>query len=55
MMDTTDMKKIPETIRVSKKNTERLVKAGKFGESFDDVIGRLLDRLEELETKEKKK
>lgn len=55
MMDTSDMKKIPGTIRVSKRNTERLVKAGHFGESFDDVIGRLLDRLDELEAKDKKK
>jgi hypothetical protein len=46
MMDTSDMKKIPETVRISKKNGERLVKHGRFGESFDDVIGRILDYFE---------
>ena len=43
MMDLADMKKVPETIRISKKNSERLIKSGKFGESFDDVITRILD------------
>ncbi len=40
------MKKIPETVRVSKENADRMVKIGKFGESFDDIIGRLLDNYE---------
>ena len=51
MMDTKSMKKIPETVRVSKRNAERLVSVGKFGESFDDVIGRLLDHYEKQEKK----
>jgi len=54
MMDTKNMKKIPETIRISKGNAERLVKAGKFGESFDEVLSRILD-FYEGEHKEKKR
>ena len=52
MMDTADMKKVPETIRVSKQNSERLIKAGKFGESFDDVITRILDFYEKKNGKQ---
>ena len=48
MMDLSNMKKVPETIRVSKLNGERLIKVGKFGESFDDVITRLLDHYETI-------
>lgn len=29
--------------RVSYKNIERVTRIGKFGESFNDVIGRILD------------
>jgi predicted CopG family antitoxin len=44
--------KIPKTIRISEHTAKRLMKIGKFGETFDDVIVRLLD---ELEIKENKK
>jgi len=43
--------KIPETIRISKKNAERLITIGKFGETFDDVLGRILDGWEEEKRK----
>jgi len=32
------------TITLSKENYERLKKLGSFGESFDDVLGRLLQQ-----------
>lgn len=35
--------------RVSYKNIERIEKIGKFGESFNDVLSRLLDFWEEEE------
>jgi hypothetical protein len=47
------MKKIPETIRLSPANIQRISQIGKFGESFDDVIGRLLDFFEESNKKKK--
>jgi predicted CopG family antitoxin len=50
-----DMKKIPETIRISQRTAERLVKEGKFNESFDDVIARVLDERDEYRKKNGKK
>ena len=44
--------RIPKTIRISEQTAKRLMKIGVFGETFDDVIIRLLD---EREIKEKKK
>jgi hypothetical protein len=44
--------KIPKTIRISEHTAKRLMKIGKFGETFDDVIVRLLDELEIKENKE---
>lgn len=35
--------------RVSPENMERVEKIGKFGESFDDVLGRLLDYWEKAD------
>lgn len=42
------------TQRVSPENLERVKKIGQFGESFDDVIGRVLDFWEEQKEKEVK-
>jgi len=44
--------KIPKTIRISEQTAKQLMKIGKFGETFDDVIAHLLN---EREIKEKKK
>jgi len=49
------MKKIPETIRISPRTAERLIKEGRFSESFDDVIARILDEREENSKKKTKK
>jgi len=35
------------TITLSKQNYERLKKLGTFGESFDDVLGRVLRQVKE--------
>jgi len=35
-------KKTPETIRVRKETIKRLQKIGRYGESYDDIIKRLL-------------
>jgi hypothetical protein len=35
------------TITLSKENYERLKKLGTFGESFDDVLGRVLGKVKE--------
>jgi len=35
------------TITLSKQNYERLKKLGSFGESFDDVLGRVLQQVKE--------
>ena len=35
-------RKTPETIRVSKETVKRLQKRGRYGESYDDIIKRLL-------------
>jgi predicted CopG family antitoxin len=51
MMDMPD--KIPQTIRISERTARRLIKMGKFGETFDDVIARLLDELDEFERRKK--
>lgn len=34
------------TVRISKETHERLLNAGRMGDSFDSVIGRLLDKVE---------
>jgi predicted CopG family antitoxin len=44
MMDMPD--KIPQTIRISERTARKLIELGKFGETFDDVIARLLDEIE---------
>jgi len=49
------MKKIPETIRISPQTAERLIKEGKFNESFDDVIARMLNERDEYRKKNGKK
>jgi hypothetical protein len=46
-------KPLPETIRISEKNVRRLMLRGGFGETYDDLIGKVLDEIEEYE-KEKK-
>ena len=35
------------TITLSKENYDRLKNLGKFGESFDDVLGRVLGQVKE--------
>ena len=35
-------KKTPETIRVRKETVKRLQKIGRYGESYDDIIKRIL-------------
>ena len=35
------------TITLSKENYEKLKKLGSFGESFDDVLGRVLGQVKE--------
>ena len=40
--------------RVSPDNMQRIEQIGKFGESFDDVLGRLLDYWEETGNKKLK-
>lgn len=46
------MKKLPKepkgdtTIKISKLNRERLAKQGLYGESLDDILGRVLDIIE---------
>jgi len=37
------------TITLSKQNYEKLKKLGTFGESFDDVLGRVLGQVKEVE------
>jgi len=44
--------KIPKTIRISEETAKRLMALGKFGESFDDVISRVLDQREGMGEKE---
>jgi len=46
-----DMPKIPQTIRISEETAKKLIELGRFGESFDDVIARLLKEREQLEKK----
>jgi hypothetical protein len=45
--------KIPGTIRISQRTGERLADLGKFNETFDDVITRVLDEREALLKKKK--
>jgi hypothetical protein len=45
--------KIPQTIRINTRTAKRLIEPGKFGETFDDVISRVLDEREEKEKKKK--
>jgi hypothetical protein len=49
MMDMPE--KIPQTIRISERTARKLIELGKFGETFDDVIARILDEREEKEKK----
>lgn len=35
----------PKTIVLSEENYEKLKKLGTFGESFDDVLGRVLEQV----------
>lgn len=39
-------------IRISKKTTERLKERGKKGDTYDQIINRLLDEVERRERKE---
>ncbi|MBA7648249.1 hypothetical protein ES703_56032 [subsurface metagenome] len=41
-------KEAPSTIRVRKKTVERLRKIGKFGESYNDIITRVLNSYQEI-------
>ena len=34
------------TVKLSTKNRDRIAKLGKFGDSFDDIITRILDKTE---------
>lgn len=36
------------TITLSKQNYDKLKKLGSFGESFDDVLGRVLEQVKEI-------
>jgi len=49
-----DEKKGRKGITISKKNEERLEAARRFGETFDDVLSRILDDYEKLENKSEK-
>ncbi len=52
METNTIMKRIPKdaegftTIKVTKQNRERLASHGIYGESLDDILGRILDLIE---------
>jgi predicted CopG family antitoxin len=39
-------------IKIKKETYNRLIKAGKFGDSIDDILKRILDQSECIETKE---
>lgn len=39
-----------KTLKISERTHKRLTKHGQFRESFDDIIGRLLDAFEEQNT-----
>lgn len=41
------------TIRISKELKERLRKRGEMGESYEDVIRKLLDKLDNMERRTK--
>ena len=43
------------TVRISENTIQRLSAYGKFGESYDDVIAKVLDELEEMKNRESKK
>ena len=49
-----DEKKSRISITISKKNESRLDAARRFGETFDDVLTRILDNYEKLENKSEK-
>jgi len=49
-----DEKKGRKSITISKKNEDRLEAARLFGETFDDVITRILDDYEKVECKSEK-
>ncbi len=53
MMLMTDEKTI--VIRITRANKDRLARYGVAGESMNDALEKVLDRLEELEKKEKQK
>ncbi|MGH9977319.1 MAG: hypothetical protein ACRD8Z_16035 [Nitrososphaeraceae archaeon] len=42
------------TIKVKKKNHQKLVKHGNWGESLDDILGRVLNELDECEKPKEK-
>ena len=37
-----------KTVNISERNHERLSKVGRYGESMDDIIERLLDHYDQL-------
>ena len=41
-------------IRIKKETYDRLAKKGKFGDTIDDILNRLLDGIDSIETKDKK-
>ncbi len=43
------------TVLISENTIQRLAVYGKFGDSYDDVINTVLNKLEELENREHKK
>jgi len=43
------------TVRISENTIQRLAMYGKFGDSYDDVINTVLNKLEELENRELEK
>ena len=44
-----------KNLNIAEDTYDRLRKRGKFGESFDDLLNRLLNELEESEGKEKER
>lgn len=43
------------TIMISKETKKRIQERGKMGDSYDDALIRILDHLEQLEEKERKR
>jgi hypothetical protein len=39
-------------IRIKKETYDRLIKKGRFGETIDDIIKRILDSIESIDTRD---